>query len=591
MGYELWEEGELISLANQSLLTKLAANLDIELEQWLSSATAVLPETLRVTKARSDQDWTVNELKKMGGKPIPWMPDESAWQMPFARGKAPNDYAKRMMTILHDSGRITRQEAASMLPVEILGITDETVVLDMCAAPGSKTTQIAENLPPHGFVIANEPVSSRANMLISNRARLALTNVLINQQDGRHIGRIPEPGYDAIIADVPCSGSATTRKNVKVWEKWRPLDSRSLFALQVCIAESGARGLRPGGKMVYSTCSIDPIENEAVVAELLRNCPWMELVEINDDVLPGLIMRDGLSAWEIIDDEGKPVEIVDTLPKLPGLKLAHIDPQKRHMIDENVDEGNENNIAKQLKRTKRLYHMDNDTGGFFVALLRHKPEATPEGKAKVYIPKRKLVQDSGWEPRIIDVRAGGRHAVVPAEAEEVSQVVEQYKLNTNGLRWWKRGRRLNITPESVYDRLYHPMCTNKDGNLWQNDTFHPLKIIHAGMPCFVNNKGAWRTRQEAIPAIEKIIGDVVVEVEIQTVIELLNDDAILKEDLLPKEMKEYSGPLILGSTILNQRVLISAWSGNWISLMISTTEKDILRAKLELPFEYELKEE
>ena len=591
MGYELWEEGELISLANQSLLTKLAANLDIELEQWLSSATAVLPETLRVTKARSDQDWTVNELKKMGGKPIPWMPDESAWQMPFARGKAPNDYAKRMMTILHDSGRITRQEAASMLPVEILGITDETVVLDMCAAPGSKTTQIAENLPPHGFVIANEPVSSRANMLISNRARLALTNVLINQQDGRHIGRIPEPGYDAIIADVPCSGSATTRKNVKVWEKWRPLDSRSLFALQVCIAESGARGLRPGGKMVYSTCSIDPIENEAVVAELLRNCPWMELVEINDEILPGLIMRDGLSAWEIIDDEGKPVVIVDTLPKLPGLKLAHIDPQKRQLVDVNCGKEKETQIAEQLKLTKRLYHMDNDTGGFFVALLRHKPEATPEGKAKVYIPKRKLVQDSGWEPRIIDVRAGGRHAVVPAEAEEVSQVVEQYKLNTNGLRWWKRGRRLNITPESVYDRLYHPMCTNKDGNLWQNDTFHPLKIIHAGMPCFVNNKGAWRTRQEAIPAIEKIIGDVVVEVEIQTVIELLNDDAILKEDLLPKVMKEYSGPLILGSTILNQRVLISAWSGNWISLMISTTEKDILRAKLELPFEYELKVE
>ena len=78
---------------------------------------------------------------------------------------------------------------------------------------------------------------------------------------------------------------------------------------------------------------------------------------------------------------------------------------------------------------------------------------------------------------------------------------------------------------------------------------------------------------------------------VSTVIALLNDEAILKEDLLPEEMKEYSGPLILGSTILNHRVLISAWSGNWISLMISTTEKDILRAKLELPFEYELKEE
>ena len=226
-----------------------------------------------------------------------------------------------------------------------------------------------------------------------------------------------------------------------------------------------------------------------------------------------------------------------------------------------------------------------------MALLRHKPEATPEGKAKVYIPKRKLVQDSGWEPRIIDVKAGGRHAVIPAHDEEISQVTEQYKLNTNGLSWWKRGRRLNITPESVYGRLYHPMCPNKDGNLWQNDTFHPLKIIHAGMPCFVNNKGTWRTRQEAIPAIEKILGDVMIEIDAATAIALLNDEAILKEDLLPSDIKEYSGPLILGCDISNHQVLISAWSGNWISLMIGTTEKDIVRAKLQLPFEHELEEE
>ena len=97
-------------------------------------------------------------------------------------------------------------------------------------------------------------------------------------------------------------------------------------------------------------------------------------------------------------DDGKPVEITDALPKLPGLKLPHLAPHKRQLVDENSDEDKETQIAEQLKLTKRLYHMDNDTGGFFVALLRHKPEATPEGKAKVYIPKRKLVQDSGWEP-------------------------------------------------------------------------------------------------------------------------------------------------------------------------------------------------
>ena len=580
-----------MSLAEESLLAKLATTLGIDLPQWLASAISVLPETLRVTSGRSDRDWTLSELRKLGGKPIPWMPDESAWQMPFARGKAPEGYAKRMMTILHDSGRITRQEAASMLPVEILEITDETVVLDMCAAPGSKTTQVAEKLPPHGFVIANEPASSRANMLISNRARLALHNVLINQQDGRHIGRIPEPGYDAIIVDVPCSGSATTRKNVKVWEKWRPLDGRSLFTLQLNIAQSGARSLRPGRKMVYSTCSIDPIENEAVVAELLRSCPWLELVEIDEAILPGLMMHAGLSDWEIIDSEGKPVEIIDTLPKLPGLKLGHIAPRKRQLVDEEIDVNNEDYIAEQLKLTKRLYHMDNDTGGFFVALFRHKTSATPEGKAKIYIPKRKLVQDSGWQPRVLEVKTGGRHAVIPARVEDITQVCKQYQLNTEAITWWTRGRRLNITPDSVYERLYHPKCPNKEGNLWQNDTFHPLKIIHAGMPCFVNNKGTWRTRQEAIPTIEKILGDVVVEIDNSMIIALLNDDAILKGDLLPETMREYSGPLILGSTVANHQVLVSAWSGNWISLMIGTTEKDILRAKLQLPFEHELEEE
>ena len=519
------------------------------------------------------------------------MPDESAWQMPFSRGKPPTDYAKRIMTILHDSGRITRQEAASMLPVEILGLTDETVVLDMCAAPGSKTTQIAERLPKHGFVIANEPVSSRANMLISNRARLALHNVLINQQDGRHIGRIPAPGYDAIVADVPCSGSATTRKNVKVWQKWRPLDGRSLFNLQATIAERGARSLRPGGKLVYSTCSIDPVENEAVIAELLRRCPWMELAEIDKEILPGLVMHDGLSSWEIIDPTGEVVEISDELPKLPGLKICHLPPQCRVKVEDNCNIESENFIASQLRMTKRLYHMDNDTGGFFVALLKHRDDATPEGVARIYIPKRKLVEDSGWQPRILTTKVGGKHAVIPADEADVASVVSQYDLDNTGLAWWQRGRRLNITPQSVFERIYHPKCKNKDGNYWQRDTFHPLKIIHAGMPCFVNNKGAWRTRQEAIPAIEGILGKVTVDIKNQAVIALLNNEAILKEDLLPEAMSDYSGPLIFSSSIAGHEALISAWSGTWISLMIGTTERDIIRAKLGMPFEHEMEEE
>ncbi len=560
----------------------MVKTLNINYQEWLSYATSPLPETLRITTGRNDIEWTKSELVKLGGKPISWMAGETAWQLPFERGKAPTEYAKRMLTILHDTGRITRQEAASMLPVELLDLDEEVIVLDMCAAPGSKTTQVAEKLADRGFVIANEPVSSRANMLISNRARVALTNVLINQQDGRHIGRIPPPGYDAIIADVPCTGTATTRKNMKVWTKWKPIDSRSLFNLQLTIAQRGARSLKPGGKMVYSTCSIDPIENEAVVAELLRTCPWMELIEINDALLDGLKMHSGLSEWAILDDNCNEQTINDELPKIRGLKLSQLCPNDRKRID--GDSSQEDELAKQLLFCRRLYHMDNDTGGFFVAMLKHREDATPEGKAIVYLPKRAMVKDSGWEPRVLSIKNTSRHAVIPADLEKIEAVSNQYQLSGNDWSWWQRGKRLNIAPKAVYDRLYHPMCPNKEGNLWQNDTFHPLKIIHAGMPCFVENKGAWRTRQEAIPAIENNIGDVVVDIDRDMVGKLLNNEPILKEQILSPDQVNYNGPIILGHIMIDSKALISAWCGTWISLMINDLEKDILRAKLSLPF-------
>ena len=85
--------------------------------------------------------------------PISWMPNQTAWEMPFYRGKVSDGYDKRILTILHDSGRITRQEAASMLPVQLLNPQNGEMILDMCAAPGSKTTQIAEKVAPEGFVI------------------------------------------------------------------------------------------------------------------------------------------------------------------------------------------------------------------------------------------------------------------------------------------------------------------------------------------------------------------------------------------------------------------------------------------------------
>ena len=252
-----WQEQDLLAVARDTPLANLAKNLGYDLEKWIPAATTSLPETLRVTLARHDKEWTESLLRELGGAPLPWAEDNFAWQMPFARGQAPDVRSKHILSLLHESGRITRQEAASMLPVVVLDPKPGQLILDLCAAPGSKATQVAEAVAPNGVVVANEPVSGRVNMLVSNRGRLSTSNMLINQQDGRHIGRIPPPGYDGIVADVPCTGSATSRKNRNVWWKWSPKGSRTLFRLQVEITTRGASLLRPGGKLVYSTCSID----------------------------------------------------------------------------------------------------------------------------------------------------------------------------------------------------------------------------------------------------------------------------------------------------------------------------------------------
>jgi multisite-specific tRNA:(cytosine-C5)-methyltransferase len=520
------------------------------------------------------------------------MPDDSAWQMPFSRGKVPEGYSKRILTILHDSGRITRQEAASMLPVELLNPKDGDMILDLCAAPGSKTTQLAEKISPEGFVIANEPVSGRANMLISNRARLALPNILINQQDGRHIGRVPPPGFDAVLTDVPCTGTATTRKNRKIWKKWTPKSSRGLFELQVSIVTRGAKLLRPNGKLVYSTCSIDPCENEAVVAEILRQCPWLELIKIDETLVEGLIMKPGLKQWNILDENGDRVELGEQMPRLPNLKIKHLCSEDRAKFDLEFDSEIEDKISEDLVMCRRLYHNDNDTGGFFVAIFRHKPESTPEGIAKAYIPKRKPIEGSSWEPKLMERPKPNRHSVFLAEQETVKQISEGYLIDADKWSWWSRGKRLNIAPKSVIDRLYNRVCPNKRGDLWPEGTFHPLKLIHVGMPTFVKNKGTWRTRQEAIPALEYDLGETCIDVEKEIVIQMLEGWVPTIEEFKERLGLEVlaEGPILLTCPLSGSKSIISAWAGVRVSLMINTLERDILRAKLGIEFENQIGE-
>ena len=596
MGRDQWQEQDLLVVARDTPLANLAKNLGYDFDSWIQSATTSLPETLRVTRSRHDKDWTEAQLRELGGQPLPWAEDGFAWQMPFARGQAPDERSKYILSLLHDSGRITRQEAASMLPVVVLAPQPGELILDLCAAPGSKATQVAEAIAPSGVVVANEPISGRVNMLVSNRGRLSTTNMLINQQDGRHIGRIPPPGYDGIVADVPCTGSATTRKNRNVWWKWSPKESRTLFRLQVEITVRGASLLRPGGKLVYSTCSIDPCENEAVVAQLLRKLPYLELVEIDESKLAGLKLRPGLTDWDALDEQGEPLPRGDEVAETTFLQPAHMSPAARlhwnDLLDEEIDEDTEVRIQSELAKCRRLVHHDNDTGGFFVALFRHRPDATPEGIARSFIRTRKSSLHSEWEPLVLDQPQTTRHTIYAAKTETIDEAKTRYGLDGEGLSWWTRGKRLNIAPKMVEERIFNQKCPNKRGNLWPEGTFHPLKLIHVGLPAFTKKRDAWRSRQEAVPALQSLITESKHSISNETLTRLLKGWAPMIEDYNSEfEPIEVDGPLLLSSQLPSGEALVSAWAGARLTLMLDEKGRDILRLKLGMPFQVDDEEE
>ena len=565
MGERSGEDG-LLAQAEIAPLTGLAESLGIDRSKWIQVATEPLPETLRLTMHHYDIEWTRKQLIAMGATPLKWSIGNEAYQLPFARGQAPRDGTRELLALLHDTGRVTRQEAASMLPILVLDPQPNELLLDLCAAPGSKATHAAERMAPTGVVVANEPISGRVNMLASNRGRLSLHNVMITQHDGRHVGRIPKPGFDAIVADVPCTGSATSRKNKDVWWSWSPKGGRTMFQLQVDIASRGAQLLRPGGTMVYSTCSIDPVENEAVIAELIQKCPWMDVIEIDESNVDGLVWHQGLTAWSPLDEQGKASE----------------PPQDVPFFDERYLPPSDDEILNALGKTRRLYPQDNNTGGFFVALLRHREDATPEGVAKTFIDKlAKRREQSGWESRLLEAPKPNRHTVHGATEEEAAVVMQQCRLDNADYSWWKRGKRMAIAPPLVYNRMWAQETPNKRGDRWPEGTFHPLQVLHVGLPAFVSKNGNWRARQESIPLLYNQLSEDLPDVNADVLLRLLKGEALEPAVVFANETSP-KGAFLLRCRHETGSLIINAWCGERITLMLDKGERRLLSIRLNL---------
>lgn len=282
----------------------------------------------------------------------------------------------RFLVAETEVGNISRQEAVSMIPVLLLDIQPGHHVMDTCASPGSKTAQILEALHADGsqglssgLVVANDADTNRSYMLVKQAKRLQSPCLIVTNHEAQRFPSIhltvegqtekKTLQFDRILADVPCSGDGTARKNLNLWKTWKALSGYGLHKMQLAILDRACELLKVGGRVVYSTCSLNPVENEAVVAAMLKlGNGTIELVDVSSH-LPALKRRPGVSSWKYVNPKDGTVHTsMDTIPE----------ETKRYGVDTFFPP--EDSASLGLDRCLRVYPHLQDTGGFFVAVLQ-----------------------------------------------------------------------------------------------------------------------------------------------------------------------------------------------------------------------------
>ncbi len=264
---------------------------------------------IKELKERIEKDWDLNQ--------IPWC-REGFWIE-----HAKNERRDIGNLIEHSLGYFYIQEAASMIPPLVLEPKPSDIVLDIAASPGSKTTQIAQYMQNKGILIANDYTIERMKPLSINLQRCGVTNAIITLMEGQWFKKSGIE-FDKVLVDAPCSGTGTIRKSLKTVYIWNPDMVKRLSITQKQLIETGFNLLKKDGTLVYSTCSLEPEENEEVVDFLLKKYDNASLEEIKLNIKRS--------------------------PAILGFENKKYD--------------------ESIKKCLRIWPQDNDTEGFFVAKIK-----------------------------------------------------------------------------------------------------------------------------------------------------------------------------------------------------------------------------
>lgn len=288
-----------------------------EFDAFIGACERSLPSVVRVNTIKTTVERARRALEADGyaHDPCEWYPNSELLRLETRRPGTSWPY-------FH--GWLYGQEEVSAFPALVLDPNPGERVLDVCAAPGSKTTQLAALMDDTGTLVANDANLGRISALRSNAERCGVTNLAITNGDARHLSLKPFDGelFDRTLVDVPCSCEGTIRKNPTALEGWSLEHVEGVAGVQRGILKRAVQVTQPGGTVVYSTCTFAPEENESVLDHVLA------------------------------EEDCRVLGFDAPLETRPG-----------------VTEWNGEQFDRSVRRAKRIYPHLNDTGGFFCAKL------------------------------------------------------------------------------------------------------------------------------------------------------------------------------------------------------------------------------
>lgn len=328
------------------------------IDDWDAFQAAIrrpLPNCIWANTLRTTPDELRGSLGAEGIElqPIDWCP--GAFRLPD--GVAPGRPWQYRAGLYHV------QEEASLVPVSCTSIAPGDRILDLCAAPGNKTAQLSLAVGETGTVVANDRSGERTRAVRHAIERLGLVNVAVTVWDGKRFP-MPQPLFDGVLVDAPCSCEGTVRKSPREARRVEAREIESIAVVQTILLRRAVKLVRPGGWVIYSTCTFSPHENEGVVDAVLGHRRSEVTLEPID--LPGFRASPGVTEWQ-----GRA-------------------------------------FAPGMERCLRVWPHTNDTGGFFVALLRRSGgaenaalgDANEEHSPRIDVPRTPLADDPHLGPAL-----------------------------------------------------------------------------------------------------------------------------------------------------------------------------------------------